>query len=67
MLAFLNAACLRGSWAEVSDHSGFKHFDHECNTMLPITEVSDASSREVKVKVHALAAPGKTRFFSAIQ
>jgi Mg-chelatase subunit ChlD len=52
---------------KVGDRFGFKHFNHECNTLMPITEVSDASLKEVKAKVHALAVRGGTCFFSAIQ
>jgi Mg-chelatase subunit ChlD len=52
---------------KVGDRFGFKHFNHECNTLVPITEVSDASVREVKAKVQALTARGATHFFSAIQ
>ena len=49
------------------DRIGFKQFDHECDTLLPITDVSDESLTLLRDKVHALTTRGGTKFFCAIQ
>ena len=49
------------------DRIGLKQFDHKCDTVLPITDISDESLTLLKDKVHALTTQGGTCFFHAIQ